>query len=144
MNRRFAELELDVAYILQDTRELLYEDVRVCERLVEEFRLAENQALLARGLLGFSLFFETDNRALDYARCMNGLIARQRVISERDFSGMLRADSVEEADTGAHGGKRRRRCAALSNGCFSPQSITFASWQTATTRKLWRASFSVR
>ncbi|MCF1465202.1 hypothetical protein FS827_28750 [Agrobacterium vitis] len=120
VNRRFAELELDVAYILQDTRELLYEDVRVCERLVEEFRLAENQALLARGLLGFSLFFETDNRALDYARCMNGLIARQRVISERDFSGMLRADSVEEADTGAHGGKRREAVRRIEQRVLQP------------------------
>src|SRR5688572_29201324 len=72
MNRRFAELGLDVALLQFGVRELLYEDVRVCERLVEEFALPETQDLLNRGFVGFGIWYEADNRALDYARCLNG------------------------------------------------------------------------
>jgi hypothetical protein len=107
LNRRFAELGLDIAHVLQDTRELLYEDVRVCERLADEFQLDETQALMHKGLIGFAIWYETDNRAADFARCLNGLISRQRVVSERDFSGMLRADSIEEIQAGANASARR-------------------------------------
>lgn len=107
LNRRFAELGLDVAMIQYDVRELLYEDVRVCERLVEEFALPDTQLLLSRGLLGFSIWFQADNRAVDYGRCLNGLMARQRVVSETDYSGMLRADAIEDPAEGDSASDRR-------------------------------------
>lgn len=122
LNRRFAELGLDVSLIMLDTRELLYEDVRVCERLVGEFKLPETQAVLRRaGLVGFSIWFEADNRVSDFGRCLNGLAARQRVASERDFSGMLRADTAEESG-GSSVDERRRAVRRVEQRVLQPTS----------------------
>ncbi|MCS4243141.1 hypothetical protein M2418_002672 [Rhizobium sp. BIGb0125] len=120
INRKFAELGLDVAYLQRDSRELLYEDVRVCERLVEEAQLPETRKLWTRGLIGFAIWFESDNRPLDYARCLNGLSARQRVSSETEYSGMLRADNLEEGSGGVNVAARRDSVRRFSQRVLQP------------------------
>ena len=120
INRRFAEIGLDVALLQVDTRELLYEDVRTCERLVDEFFLADTQALFQRGPIGFAIWFQSDNRAQDYARCLNGLMARQRITSEIQFSGMLRADSVEQDEAGASVADRRSAVRRVEQRILQP------------------------
>lgn len=90
INRRFEDLIYDVSMLQLDMRELLSDDIQACERLAAD----AHQLDFAQGLLGLERFF-IDARPVDFDRCMNGLMSRQRVDNEYTFSGLLRADAAE-------------------------------------------------
>lgn len=121
MNRNFAELGFDVAGIQLDTRELLFDDVRVCERILDEFLLSETQELIRnRGASGLSIWFQSDGRNREYNRCLEGLTTRIRVASESDYSGILRADGrfLESNPVGL--GNRRDEVREIELGILQP------------------------
>ena len=121
MNRHFAELGLDIAKIQIDVRELLYDDVRVCRRLYDEFLLPETQQLLKdSGLLGFEIWYEADNRAQDYTQCLNGLTARLTVNSEANFSGMLRAELFGDSARGGNLTERNNSVRRIEQQILQP------------------------
>lgn len=115
---RFAELSLDLALLQYDVQELLYDDVRACQRLVVEFRLPETQVALDGGVVGFARWFETDGRVSDFDQCLDGLISRQEVRTETDFSGVLRISSG--GGDGAFADERRAGLRRIEMGVLQP------------------------
>ena len=99
INRQFRELALEVALIRTDLHELMADNYRRCNSLVEGFVSLQVAPEAGNGLSTFEKWFSSANRPQDFSACVNGLIERQRVDSETDFSGSLRSVTADNKVT---------------------------------------------